>query len=493
MSSFLVTGAFGFLTGLAGDAARAHGSLRVRDGTIVALGDLAPEPGERVVDATGCVVTPGLVNTHHHLFQSVLKAVPAGINLPLAPWLRQVPYAYWQALTEEGLRVAATIGLAELALSGATCVADHHYFYSETFDFDPNEVLFDVAATFGMRFVLCRGGATKGRAFDGNKTAPLPTETLETMISAVATAAKRWHDPSPDSLRRVAFAPTTPTFSLHAEELADIADAARSMGLRLHSHLSENDDYVAYTMERYGRRPVHWLAEHDWLGPDVWFAHCVACTGDEIALLAETGTAVAHCPQANARLGSGIAPADLLDRAGGTVSLAVDGAAANEAADMVSALYAAFCLHRSTKGTTAVTVEDVLRWAAAGGAKALGFDTIGTLEPGKSADIVLFDVTGPRYLGQHDRLVGPVMSGGEARIRHSFVRGDPLVVDYRLPFLDLPALAESADAVVAGMQAVHSGSVMGDRRRPLTNGSRSSQRLARVIAPSSEAETERTG
>lgn len=452
MTDFLVQGAVGMLTGLRGDQARTEGAIRVRDGVITEIGNLSAEPGERIIDASGCVVTPGLINTHHHLFQSVLKAVPAGLNLPLAPWLRQVPYAYWDRLTEEALRVSATIGLTEMALSGVTCVADHHYFYSELYDFDPDEVLFEVAETFGMRFVLCRGGATKGRTFDGGNTAPLPTETLEHMIAAVTRASNRWHDPSPNAMRRVAFAPTTPTFSLHAEDLAEIAGTARALGLRLHSHLSENGDYVAYTMERYGQRPVPWLAEHGWLGHDVWFAHLLECTPDEVAMLAETGTAMAHCPQANARLGSGVAPADLLDRAGGTVSLAVDGAAANEAADMVSALYAAFCLHRGTKGASAVSAEDVLRWATAGGANALGLDAIGTLQPGKAADIVLFDVSAPRYLGQHDRLVGPVISGGEARIRHSFVGGEPLVADYRLPFVDMAELADAAERVVAGLK-----------------------------------------
>lgn len=452
MSSLLIKGSVGILTGLRGGSARAAGSIRVKDGVIAEIGDLPPLPDEAIVDASGCVVTPGLINTHHHLFQSVLKAVPAGLNLPLAPWLRTVPYAHWPALTEEGLRVSATIGMAELALSGATCVADHHYIYSDGFDFDPDEILFDVAANFGMRFVLCRGGATKGRTFDGENTAPLPTETLDSMITAVAAATDRWHDPSPDAMRRVAFAPTTPTFSLHEQDLAEIGDAARGLGIRLHSHLSENGDYAAYTTDRYGRRPVEWLAEHDWLGPDVWFAHLVDCTPGEIALLAETGTAMAHCPQANARLGSGIAPASLLDEAGGTVSLAVDGAAANEAADMVSALYAAFSLQRGQAGVSAASAEDVLRWATAGGAAALGFEAIGTLEPGKAADIALFDVTGLRYLGQHDRLVGPIISGGEARIRHSFVGGEPLVVDYRLPFLDGEALAASADTIVAELK-----------------------------------------
>jgi cytosine/adenosine deaminase-related metal-dependent hydrolase len=220
------------------------------------------------------------------------------------------------------------------------------------------------------------------------------------------------------------------------------------MGLRLHTHLSENMDYVNHTMSNYGKRPVHWLAEHDWLGTDVWFAHLVECEPDEVRLLAETGTAMAHCPQANARLGSGVAPADMLHDLGGTVSLAVDGAAANEAADMASALYAAFSVHRATKGVTAATAETVLQWASAGGAKALGFDAIGTIEIGKQADIAIFDLGSPRHFGQHDRVIGPIVSGGDARVRHSFVAGRPVVENYVLPWLDIEQLGADAQRVV---------------------------------------------
>jgi cytosine/adenosine deaminase-related metal-dependent hydrolase len=448
MTDFLIRGAKGILTGLEGEDARAAGDIRVRAGRIAALGDLAPEPGERVIDAASCVVLPGLVNTHHHLFQSVLKAVPAALNEGLASWLRLVPYTYWDRLDEDALRVSARIGLAELALSGATTVADHHYFYSDRYDFDPSAVLFDVADRFGIRFALCRGGATKARKFDTEAITPLPTETLEEMLSAIERDARRWHDPAPDAMRRVIVAPTTPTFSLEESELKDVAAFARGLGLRLHSHLSENLDYVAYTTGRYGKRPVHWLAEHNWLGEDVFFAHLVECDADEIALLAETGTGMAHCPQANARLGSGIAPADRLSRAGGQVSLAVDGAAANEAADMASALYAAFTLHRASKGWTAATAEDILGWATRGGARMLGLDAVGTIEVGKAADLALWDVTAPRWLGQHDPVVGPIISGGQASIRHSFVGGREIVRDGGLPWLDMEELADDAERVV---------------------------------------------
>lgn len=261
------------------------------------------------------------------------------------------------------------------------------------------------------------------------------------MLKAVEADVSRWHDAAPDAMIKVAFAPTTPTYSLLEGELKEIAQATRAMGVRLHSHLSENTGYVDYTLEHYGKRPVHWLAEHDWLGPDVWYAHLVDCDESEVQLLAETGTGMAHCVQANARLGSGVAPADLLHKLGGTVSLGVDGAAANEAADMISALYTTFCTHRITKGVEAVNAETCLHWATAGGAKVLGFESIETLEVGKDADIALFDLSAPRHLGQHDRLIGPIVAGGQVQVRHSFVKGKPLVVDGVLPFLDMDQLS----------------------------------------------------
>ncbi len=448
MTDFLIENALGILTGREGAAARATGSVRVEDGRIAAVGRLARRPGERVVDASGCVVAPGLVNTHHHLFQSVLKGVPAGLDQPLAPWLRLVPYAYWDRIDEEALRVSATIGLVELALSGTTTVADHHYFYSDLYDFDPNEVLFEVAERFGLRFVLARGGATTTRRFDGADFAPLPTESLGSMIDAVEAAARRWHDPAPDAMRRVVFAPTTPTFSLRPEELRTVAAEARRMGLRLHSHLSENGDYVAHTLNNFGKRPVHWLAEHDWLGEDVFFAHLVECDASEVALLAQTRTGMAHCPQANARLGSGIAPAAAMSRAGGRVSLAVDGAAANEAADMASALYAGFCLHRSAGGAGAVTPDELVGWGSRGGAEVLGLSAVGTIEPGKAADLVLFDLSHPRWMGLHDPLAGPVIGGGQAQVRASFVAGRELVRNGAVPWLDMEKLGHDAARTV---------------------------------------------
>lgn len=431
--------------GWRGDAegTRIRGAIRIEGNRITDIGELQACADDEIIDASHCVVTPGLINTHHHLNQSVLKGVPGAMNSALDEWLALVPYTFWPHIDEQTLRIAARIGLAELALSGATTVCDHHYLFSTRYDYDPAEVLFEEAARMGLRFVLARGGMTRSRTFSNARIPPAPTETLTAFLDGVRAATTRWNDPSDCAMTRVACAPTTPNFNFHAAELSLIATEARRLGIRLHAHLSENTAYAAQTLSAFEQRPVPWLATHDWLGPDVWFAHLVDITPDEITLLADTGTAMAHCPQANARLGSGIAPADALDAAGGTVSLAVDGAAANEAADMGTALYSAFTLHRASKGVAAVDPARVLHWATRGGAIALGLPALGLLEPGMAADITLFDLSAPRNFGLHDPALAPIITGS-ACVRHSIVNGRRVVEDGKISGLDLQALAEDA-------------------------------------------------
>ena len=275
--NFVITNIAHGWTGAA-EGTRFTGAVRVSDGVITDIGDLAPLPGEEVIDATGCVVAPGLVNTHHHLFQSVLKGL--AIDEALDIWLAQVPYRYWPRLDEEALRVSARIGLVELALTGATTVCDHHYLFPDPYDYDPAELLFDEAGKLGLRFVLARGGMTKGRQF-GPDTPPPPTETLTQFLDGLGAATTRWHDASDSPMTRVACAPTTPNFNVEPGELVEIAQEARRLGLRLHCHLSENEGYAAHTLNTYGQRPVPWLADKGWLGEDVWFAHLVDLTADE--------------------------------------------------------------------------------------------------------------------------------------------------------------------------------------------------------------------
>jgi len=451
--SIFIRNAIGILTGLKGPAARAQGNIRIDNGRITAIDNSAPEVGDQVIDATNCVITPGLISAHHHLFQSVLKGVPSAINASLETWLRCVPYTYWNRFDEEALEVAATIGMAELLLSGCTTVADHHYLFADRYAFDPAAVLFEAASKLGLRFALLRGGTTRSRSFDTPDIIPTPNEKIDVMLARVQNLVARFHDPAPDAMRRVVLAPNTPTWGVAGEELRPLAEAARSMGIRLHSHLSETRTYVDYCKTTYNMSPVQFVAENGWVGGDVWFAHLVHLDESELSLLAATKTGMAHCPQSNARLGSGIAPADVLDRLGGRIALAADGAASNEACDMVSEMHAAWLLHRAAKGAAAVTCEDVLRWATAGGAEVLGLPAIGTLAVGQAADIAIFDLTHPRYAGLHDPLVAPIASGGVAHLRHVLVAGRPVVVNGEIPGLDLAQLSARAAAVVRKLNA----------------------------------------
>ncbi|XQU67422.1 Hydroxyatrazine ethylaminohydrolase [Cupriavidus sp. H18C1] len=363
--NLLIRGAAAVMTGQAGPAARAGAAdIRIRDGRIAEIAaGLAPLPGERVLDATGCVVYPGWINTHHHLFQNLLKAVPAGINADLQAWLAAVPYPRLAAFTAEVLRAAVRLGMAELLLSGTTTCADHHYLYHHGHGAETGDLLFEVADEMGLRLVLCRGGAIQSAADHPgmSKTALVP-ETLDEMVADIERLKARYHDPAGDAMRRVAVAPTTPTFSLPPAMLRELAEFGRGLGLRLHTHLSETDNYVRFCREKYRCTPVEFVGEHGWLGPDVWFAHLVTLSPDEIRMLAATGTGMAHCPVSNARLGSGVAPVRALADAGVRISLGVDGVASNESGSMVNEANFAWLVHRAVGGAAQTTVEEVIHW-----------------------------------------------------------------------------------------------------------------------------------
>lgn len=464
-SNLLIRNAEHVLTGLHSAAARspAH-DLRIEDGVITEMGrGLAALPFERVLDATDCVVYPGWVNTHHHLFQSLLKGVPAGINATLTPWLKAVPYAYRGGFDEATLRLAARIGIIELMLSGCSTVADHHYVYYPNMGFDPSAALFDEAAKLGVRFMLLRGGATQSRDAEAGAPAHLRPETFDDMLAAVERTAQRFHQTGVRPMTRVAMAPTTITVSLKTEQLKPIARAARRLGIPLHSHLSETVSYQEQCRENFDRLPLEYAAENEWLGPDVWFAHLVHVSDSEMRLLADSGTGIAHCPQSNGRLGSGVARAPEMDRMGIPVSIGVDGAASNEAADMLSEAHQAWLVHRAhagsgsrprpagagESGADTVTVEQIVRWGTAGGARVMGFDGVGTLVPGQAADIAVYRLDEPRYMGLHDRAIGPVASGSRPHLQWLLADGRIVVEDDAIPGLDMAELRADARAAVA--------------------------------------------
>ncbi|KMM80804.1 amidohydrolase family protein [Pseudomonas deceptionensis] len=467
-TSCLIRNAVHVLTGLRGAAARHHGpDIRVLDGRIVAMGALTPLPGETRIDARDCVVYPAWVNTHHHLFQSLLKGEPGGVNQSLTPWLAATPYRYRGAFDEHSFRLAARIGLIELLRSGCATVADHHYLYYPGMPYDSAAILFEEADKLGMRFVLCRGGGTQTRQLEADLPQALRPEKLDDYLADVERLVGLYHDPAPDAFRRVVMAPTTTLHSTTAHELREIARAGRRWGLRLHSHLSETVDYLDAARAKFDMTPVQFCAEHDWLGADVWFAHLVKLLPEEIRLLGQTGTGIAHCPQSNGRLGSGIADIVALEAAGVPISIGVDGAASNEAADMQSEAHAAWLLQRARKGeqarpryaggtfeggADAASIEDVVRWGTAGGAHVLGLPAVGTLAVGQAADIAIYRLDDPRYFGLHDPAIGPVACGGRASLKALLIGGRQVVTDDRIPGLDMAELGREAAKAVLDLQ-----------------------------------------
>jgi 8-oxoguanine deaminase len=468
----LIRNATAVLTGRAvHDGARSAASdLRIGDDGLIHEmgGGLRPEPGEQLLDATDCVVYPGWVNTHHHLFQSLLKGVPAGIDATLTPWLKAVPYAHRGGFDEATLRLAARIGMLELMRSGCSTIADHHYIYYPGMGFDPSAVLFDEADKLGVRFMLLRGGATQTRDAEAGAPAHLQPETLDGMLADVERTVQRYHQRGPGARTRVALAPTTLTISLRPDEMKPVARAARALGVPMHTHMSETVSYYEHCAERYGRLPIEVAAENEWLGPDVWFAHLVHLSEGERRQLAETRTGMAHCPQSNGRLGSGVAPAPALARAGARVSIGVDGAASNEAADMLSELHFAWLMHRALAGTAArprpagdgeqgadaVTVEQLVHWASAGGAEMLGFEGVGTLEVGQAADLAVYALDDPRHFGLHDPAIAPVVSGARPRLKWLLCGGQVRVQDDQIPGLDLAELNAQAREAVLRLRAL---------------------------------------
>ncbi|WP_278492644.1 amidohydrolase family protein [Acinetobacter gyllenbergii] len=467
-NSYLIQNAHAILTGLSGDAARCTSTdIRIQSGQITEIGRLIAQPNEQIVNAKDCVIYPAWVNTHHHLFQSLLKGEPQGLNQSLTSWLASTPYRFRGAFDEATFRIAVRIGLIELLCSGCATVADHHYLYWPQMPFDGAAILFDEAEKLGMRFVLCRGGATLTRGLESELPQALRPEKFEDYIADIERLVQHYHQPDSNAFRKIVMAPTSTLHSTTASQLRESAKIARQLGIRMHSHLSETVDYLDAARAKFAMTPVQFCAEQDWIGNDVWFAHLVKLLPEEIQLLGQTQTGIAHCPQSNARLGSGIADLVALEQAGMTISIGVDGAGSNEAADMLSETHAAWLLQRARKGmlatpqylggqfeggADAASIEDVIRWGTVGGAKILGLDQVGTIEVGQQADLVIYQLDDPRYFGLHDMAIGPVASGGRAHIKAMFVAGKMVMENDQIPDLDMMELAWQAKQAVKLLQ-----------------------------------------
>lgn len=424
----------------------ADGALFARDGVIEAVGAGAelPATADEVIDARGQVVIPGLVNTHHHFYQTLTRALPAAQDAELFSWL-QTLYPVWAQLTPEMAFVSTQTAMAELLLSGCTTSSDHLYLF-------PNGVRLDdtieAAQQIGMRFHAARGAMSVGQSKGG-----LPPDGVVEDEAAILRDAQRlierWHDPRRHAMTRIVVAPCSP-FSVSRELMRDAALLARSFGaahgVSLHTHLAENDNDIAYTREKFNCTPAEYAESLGWLGRDVWHAHCVKLDTAGIALFAQTGTGVAHCPGSNMRLASGIAPVRAMRDAGVPVSIAVDGSASNDSGHMLGEARLALLLqrvaHGPLKGPSALSAREVLEMATLGGARVLGRDDIGALAPGRSADLVTVPLDDIGLAGAlHDPLAA-LFFCHVPRVRHSVVDGRVVVRDGRLATLDLPVHLE---------------------------------------------------
>ncbi|MDZ7908224.1 MAG: 8-oxoguanine deaminase [Gemmobacter sp.] len=410
------------------------GDVLIRGGVIAAVGQGLTTRGA-VLEAAGCVVTPGLVNTHHHLYQTLTRAVPGGQDALLFGWLK-VLYPIWGRFGPEEMFVSAQVGLAELALSGCTLTSDHLYLY-------PNGARLDdtiaAASEVGLRFHPTRGAMSIGESAGG-----LPPDALVEREAAILEDCIRvvdaFHDPRDGAMVRVGLAPCSP-FSVSRDLMREAAVLARDKGVMLHTHLAENDEDVAYSLAQFGCRPGQYAEDLGWTGDDVWHAHCVKLDADEIGLFARSRTGVAHCPCSNCRLGSGIAPVRAMRDAGVKVALGVDGSASNDAGNLVAEARQAMLLQRVARGADAMSAREALEIATLGGARVLGRADCGSLEPGKRADIAIWDMRGIEAAGAWDP-VAALLLCGPTRVRDLFVEGRPVVQGGQMATIDLPRVIE---------------------------------------------------
>jgi cytosine/adenosine deaminase-related metal-dependent hydrolase len=415
------------------------GHVVVEDARIVTVAT-GPAPTDltdaRYVDASGCVATPGLVNTHHHLYQWVTRGL--AVDETLFGWLATL-YPIWGLIDADTVRVAATGGLGWLARTGCTTTTDHHYVFPSGGGGDPLAAEIEAARLVGLRFHPTRGSMDLGRS-QGGLPPDHVVEDIDEILAATERAIDDFHDPSPESMLRIGVAPCSP-FSVTGDLLKQAAELARAKGVRLHTHLAETTDEDEFCQEHFGCSPVDYVESLGWLGPDVWLAHAVHLDDAAIAKLSTTGTGVAHCPSSNARLGAGICRSRDLRDAGVQVGLGVDGAASNEASSLLEEVRHALLFARARGGPHALSVRDALEMATLGGAQVLGRQhELGSLEPGMLADIALWRIDTLPHIDIGDPVAALVL-GSPPPLELLLVNGRPVVERDRLVNVDEETVA----------------------------------------------------
>lgn len=410
------------------------------------IGTNLPRPAvARVIDASSCVVLPGLVNTHHHFFQTLTRALPAVQGAKLFDWLVYL-YEIWKGLDAEAVALSSRLAIAELLKTGCTCTTDHHYLYPRGFAGDLVGLQFEAAAQLGIRFAPTRGSMSRS-VKDGGLPPDSVVQDEDEILAQSEAAILKFHDSAPDAMHRVALAPCSP-FSVSESIMKRSALLARRHGVRLHTHLAETADEDDYCRQMYGRRPLEVMRDCGFTGPDVWYAHGIFFTDDELDFLATSGSGVAHCPSSNMRLGSGICRVrEMLDR-GVTVGLAVDGSASNDSSDMLGEARQAMLLQRVKYGSGGLSSAEAFRMASEGGARLLGWPEAGRVEAGALADLALFRVDDLFHAGaQADPCAALLFCGGSHQAEWVIVNGVLVVEKGRLTGIDEEALARDANRV----------------------------------------------
>jgi len=432
------------------DAARReirNGGLFVADHRIVAVGPTAelPQTADEVLDLKGHIVIPGLINTHHHMFQTLTRAWPAAQNVELFDWLTAL-FPVWQRLTPEMIRVSTKTAMAELILSGCTTSMDHLYLYPNGCRLD-DEV--EAAGEIGMRFHASRGAMSVGVSKGGLPPDSL-TEDEGAILKDMLRVIDAYNDAGRFSMLRIVVAPCSP-FTVSRDLMCEAVKLARSRGVGMHSHLAESDKDVAYSLERFRMTPAQYAEEVGWVGRDVWHAHCVKLDDHGIRLFGRTGTGVAHCPCSNMRLASGIAPIHQLRSAAVPVGLGVDGAASNDSSHLLAEARQAMLLARAGFGADAMTARDALEIGTLGGAKVLNRDDIGALAPDMAADFVAFDLRTVAFAGGLHDPVAALVFCAPAGVALSVINGRIVVKEGRLTTVDLPVLIETQNRLARAL------------------------------------------
>jgi len=443
MTTLLVQNAEMLVTMDAGRREIAGGGLFARGGVIEQVGPTAelPATADTVLDLAGHIVLPGLINTHHHLYQGLTRVIPGGQNSELFGWLKTL-YPIWAGLTSEAIYISTLTGLAELILSGCTTASDHLYIY-------PNDCRLDdeieAAQEIGIRFHAMRGSMSLGESKGG-----LPPDSVveeeEEILSDSRRLIETYHNPDRYAMLRVGLAPCSP-FSITQDLMRASAEMARSYGVRLHTHLAENAEDIAYSREKFGMRPGEYAEDVGWIGDDVWHAHCVKLNEQEMDLFARTGTGVCHCPNSNMRTAAGIAPIRRMLDIGVPVGLGADGQASNDASHLLAEARQALLLQRVVGGPAALTAREALEIATLGGAQVLGRDDVGALAAGMAADFVAFDLNQIGFVGTSADLVAALIFCHPVNVNYSVINGQLVVDQGRLTTIDLPVVMERHNAI----------------------------------------------